>query len=183
MSESNKDFLLQFIEIINTLRVALTKDKEKKHLVESIHWIRDLKVLFPGKEHIFDWFPKYFQRELRDKLEGQCHIKFTGDGQKRQLVISRDSEIQKNHFCSFKNLNELAIKFPVPIKLPLPVPLTAPYVIPAGNKIVVEAIEYDVTRTEKRRCNGKFEIDILELFIRKSTLSLYRVFLDEFLLL
>ncbi len=95
---------MQFIEIIKTLRVALIKDKEKKHLVENIHWIRDLKVLFPGKENIFDWFPKYFQRELRDKLEGQCHIKFTGDGQKRQLVISRDSEIQKNHFCAFKNL-------------------------------------------------------------------------------
>jgi hypothetical protein len=41
------------------------------------------------------------------------------------------------------------MKLLVPIKLPLPVPLAAPYVIPAGNKIVAEAIEYDVTRTEK----------------------------------
>jgi hypothetical protein len=111
MNSSNRDNLVEFDRIIDDLRNNFIKDKEAPcNAVQQIHYLKDLRTAYPGKEHTLDFFPKYFQRNNRDILEGQCNIKFTGMTSDRQLVIRKDSKILKQHYVAFSKLNEHAIK-------------------------------------------------------------------------
>jgi hypothetical protein len=99
MNSSNRDNLLEFDRIIDDLRNNFIKDKEAPpNAVEKIHYLKALRTAYPSKEHIFEWFPEYFQRTNRDILEGQCKIKFTGRGENdRQLITRKDSKILKQY--------------------------------------------------------------------------------------